>query len=595
MDTAKKWTWISVLPVLVLSLTLFWNGSAFAKEKVGSSKVVILPFDIGVSGKFDYLRDGLRNMLAGRLAAKAGVVELDYSSYEHELKKLKSSPGKKKAGALLQQLKVDYLVSGTLYSLQEGLRLDLVFYPAAPGKEVVKFAASAPNAQAVIGAVNDISLDIAEKIFGIQKESVATAESVKDKDGLSGFETAHPERIFKKGIYSSLSLLGDQAGKLITSRNVKRSPSISMDIVAMDVADMNHDGKEEIVIASRGHIRIFHYDAEKFHEVGQISLPGYLKVHAVNLADLDNDTIKEIVISASRKYSPASSVVEWHSGDSFSYEVKDAPYYLRPVDMADGSGLRLIGQRGVADIAEEETVVVPGLYAMRLHQNTLEMGTRLSVPKSVNLFDFSSVDLTGDNVPELVVVNDKEKLLVYSHDNKLLWVSDDVYGGSWNYFGPPLIKDDYGIDRTLTYIPTRIITVDIDNDKIPEILIGRNKMSTLSEYRFLPNSRDYDNGFISCLSWNGKSMVELWRTNLLTGYIADYQFKLSNGAKHDVEGLDDEMKPGSDRDGSRSAKLWIAQVRDDGLLDLFSSKKGGNRLHEYQLGIPGKPLANKSE
>jgi len=585
MHTVKNWTWLKVLPFLVLSLMLFWNKPSGAKEMVHSSKVVILPFDIGASGEFDYLRDGLRNMLAGRLAVRAGIVELDYSSYQRELKNLKSSPSQKEVSTLLQRLKVDYLVSGTLYSLQGSLRLELSFYPAAQSKKVMRFTVSAQNAGAVIDAVNDISLDIAEKVYGIQKELVAAAESDKGKDGLSGFETAHPERIFKKGIYSAVSLLGDQAGTLITSRNVKRSPPIPMDIVAMDVADINHDGKEEIVLSSRGQIRLYHYEAETFQEVGKISLPGYLKVHAVNLADLDHNGITEIVISASHKYRPASLIIEWKSADSYSYIIKDAPYYIRPVDMADGSGVTLVGQRGVADISEEETVLEPGLYRLSLRQNRLEEGATLPVPKSVNLFDFSYADLNGDKVPELIVVDDKEKLLVYSHDNKLLWVSSDEYGGSWNYFGPPLVKDEDVLNRRLIYLPTRIITVDYNNDGTPEILIGRNKLST---YRFLPNSRDYENGFISCLSWNGKSMIELWRTNLLNGYIADYQFHFSNGKKP-------QEKPRTGSETGRSAKLWIAQVRESGMLNLFSSKRSGNRVHEYQLDFPGETSKNKTE
>jgi len=580
MNRVKNCTWVKVVLIVAVSLAILSNIPAAAKSKqmVDSSKIIILPFEIGASGKFDYLRDGLKNMLAGRLAVGAGIAELDYSSYERELRKLKSSSDRMEVEGLLQRLKIDYLVTGTLYSLHESLRLELVFYPASHEKKVVRFTASAPDAEKVIGALDDISLNITEKVFGIKKESVASAESEKGRGGLSGFETAHPEKIFKKGIYSALSLQGDTG--LITSKNVKRSPLISMKIVAMDVADINGDGKEEIVVASRDQIRIFHYEAENFDEVGRIPLPGYLKVHGLNLADLDNNGLKEMVVSASNNYSAASSIIQWHSGNSFSYKVKDAPYYIRPVDMVDGRGIKLVGQKAVVDISDQQKIVEPGLYYLNQRQDGLEIGARLPVPNSVNLFDFLYVDLDGDKVAELVVVDDREKLLVYSHDNKLLWVSEDQYGGSLNYFGPPLIKDKDGIDRALTYIPARIITVDIDNDSNPEILISRNRLSTLSSYSLLPNSRDYDNGSISCLSWNGKSMTELWRTNLLPGYISDYQFQL---------GVDEKSEAGT------TATLWIAQVQESGLLDLFSSKSTGNHIHEYELELSAKRAANKSE
>ena len=90
-----------------------------------------------------------------------------------------------------------------------------------------------------------------------------------------------------------------------------------------------------------------------------------------------------------------------------------------------------------------------------------------------------------------------------------------------------LVETYVGILHEPGHDIARIIAMDITGDMKPEILIGRNKLSTTSDYRFLPNSRDYDAGFISCLAWNGKSMTELWRTNLLNGYIADYQFQLN--------------------------------------------------------------------
>lgn len=584
MHITKNWILLKALPVLVVFLTLSCATHATAKEMDNSFKVIILPFEIGASGKFDYLRNGLRTVLTSRLAAKIGIAELDYASYKTQLEKLKKTSGKKEAGALLRKLKIDYLVSGTLYSLQESLRLELTFYPASQGDQVAGFIATASGGGDVFEAIETVTIDIAEKVFGIQKESLSVDEKVNG-DGLSGFETAHPERIFKKGIYSAVSLQGSQAGKLITSKNVRRSPRISSSIVAMDVTDINHDGREEIIISSRDQIGIYHFEEGNFKEVDTIDLPGYLKAHAVNMVDLDQNGTDEIVVSASNQYQPSSSIIEWKSAGSVSYIVRDAPYYLRPVDMGDGSPMTLIGQQGVDDISEEKTVVKPGLYRLNLNKGVLEVGDELQVPESVNLFDFSYIDLDGDTVAELVVVDAKEKMLVYSHDKKLLWVSEEDFGGSLRYFGPPLIKDKEGLDRDYSYIPPRIIKVDIDDDQKPEVLIGRNKRSTLSDYRFLPNSRDYDGGFLSCLAWNGKSMIELWRTNMLDGYIADYQFQLNN----------ELVQKDSAQVSERGAKLWIAQVQEGGLLDFFSSSKGGNRILEYQLAFPRKTADNKEK
>lgn len=576
MQTVIKWTRERICVVLILSLSLLWPWSVQAGQETGSPRVVILPFEIGAPGGFDYVRDGLRGMLAGRLATTAGVVELDYSLFESELKKLGATPAKEDVGALLRKLQVDYLVSGTVYSLHKSLRLKLSFYPATKEKEIKNFVADAKEPAGIFVAIDGVASEVADKLFGIKPKAAKTDDQTRD--GLSGFETAHPERIFKKGIYSA-SLLGVGAGTLITSKNIKQSPKLPFDIVAFDVADINNDGKEELIVSSRSSIRLYQFQGEDFDKIGQFDLPGDLKVHAINIADLDRDNTYEIIVSGSRKYQPASAIIEFKENGSFSYKFENIPYYLRPVDLGDGAGMILVGQRGVVDIAEEGQVVEPGIYQIHLAGSTLESGRKLVVPKTVNLFDFMYVDLDGDKVSELVVIDAREKMLVYSHDNKLLWVSGDDFGGSVNYFGPPTVKDDDAIERQLVFIPTRILVTDIDQDNKPELLIGRNKRSTVSEYRFLPNSRDYDSGFLSCLSWNGKSMEEQWRTSMTKGYLADYRFELEKGEKG--------QKP-------IGAKLWIGQVRENKLLNLFSAG-GGSRIQEYHLEFPEKADKKKSE
>lgn len=575
MRIKYKQVWARWFPLFLFALMVCWHGQLEGKETDGSFQIVILPFDVGSSGRYDYLSSSLDNMLSSRLAAAVtGIHELDYLSYEKKLKDFKGASGRETVQDILQRLGIDYLISGTMYSLQESLRLELTIYPSGTDKAVQKLTAVAQDAQGIISAVNDLSSDISRNVFGLKQE-LEVKESGKGKEGLIGFETAHPERIFKKGVYSSETMVKGQASSLITSQNIRRSPALSLEIVAMDVADLNGDGKDEIVACSKNEIRLYHYETDGFREIGKIPLSVRLKVHALNLVDIDNDNVKEIIVSASNKYRPSSMIIEWRGVDSFGFQAKDIPFYLRPVKVDDG-GMVLVGQQGISDITEEERVVRAGLYRLRMENNNLHIDSKLSVPDSVNLFDFLYVDLNGDNVSELIVIDSREKLLVYSHDQKLLSVSEKEYGGSFNHFGPPLIEDKEGIGRNLTYVPTRLIAVDINKDDIPEIIVGRNQPSSLSDYRLLPNSREYENGYMACLSWNGTSMTELWRTNLLEGYVADYQFDSGT-----VDPIDGNGRP------EISAKLWVAQAKEDSFMDLFSAKNSGSRIYEYQFNFSG--------
>jgi len=64
-----------------------------------------------------------------------------------------------------------------------------------------------------------------------------------------------------------------------------------------------------------------------------------------------------------------------------------------------------------------------------------KQGKKLSLPKSVNLFDFALADLNGDGMVETIAVDREEKLTVYDQAGALLWISNENFGGSKNYLG----------------------------------------------------------------------------------------------------------------------------------------------------------------
>jgi hypothetical protein len=572
--------------ILVVFLVCFWGFSAQGQEKKPSSAIVIAPFDIGAAGKYSYLKDSLRNMLVSRLAARDGVRILDFSLSQKELDEIKSSKKQDLAKGLFARLQADYLASGVLYSMANGLNLQITLYSASLSGNPIKFTMLAENDEKILSSLDGLAQEIGDKISGTNGPRENAKEAVSEdaqkqqapslSDGSAGFQTAHPDRLYKKGIYAGGSIVGgENAGIQVTSQGVRKSAPLSMQMVTMAVGDLDGDGVEEIVLATDGELQFYHFREGRFALIAKSPISKRLKVHAINLADLDGNGKMEIYISATDENTVSSVVAEWDKARGLQMLHKNIHWYLRPMEIS-GEGVVLTGQEKGP---EESILVFPGIYRLTMEKgkDVPKKGQRLSLPDSVNLFDFVLADLNGDGAVEKVVIDKNEKMLVYDQNNSLLWVSNDEFGGSKNYIGPRW--QGTNITRDRIFVPTRIIATDVNNDKKQDIIIGRNKRET---YSFFANMRSYNGGFISCLTWTGTGMAELWHTNLLPGLIADYSFELgyTEKGKKTIAANQAIVNKGP---GKKPATLFLGQIPESTVYNLLIPAKDETVLFSYQL------------
>ena len=89
-----------------------------------AKSVAVLPFEMHAPGSLAYLQDGLRSMLASRLAANGGAIIIE----QGKIDSLLLEPGKplqqSEAAALARQLGADYIVTGGLTSLGGAMSID---------------------------------------------------------------------------------------------------------------------------------------------------------------------------------------------------------------------------------------------------------------------------------------------------------------------------------------------------------------------------------------------------------------------------------------------------------------------------------------
>jgi len=484
-----------------------------AAEKSGQkeARVIFLPFEVRLPGQYGYLREGLATMLASRVTAHAGIIALHQSAETRQLSTLLQSGREQEFARMLAGIRADYVIMGSLTGKEGTFELTTHVFARSAGSAPKRFTRTISSLDGIMAGIDELSWDIAVKVFGRQRPEPTQAGRAKEQ-GMAAFTTEHPERAFREGLYRGSELgLGTESGfSLVTTR---RSRKIPIGVKAMDVGDIDGDGSPEIVLATNTELLVYRYMEDYFQKISSLQLAGYLRIHALNLADLDGDGRNEIYVSANNGARPASLVAAWQD-HSLTVQRSDIPFYLRP-ELIPGRKPALLGQAG----APGGQPVSPAIYRLaRKPDGSYEKGEQVPLPAGLNLFDFTRADINGDSTLEIVAIDRKNRLQVLDRAGTLLWQSESIYGAGKNFFGT-LSSTDRGGHRRI-YIPTRIIARDIDSDGKADIIVGRNRLASV---RFFKRLRYFEGSSIAALSWNGSALTPLWETRKVSGYTADYQ------------------------------------------------------------------------
>ena len=544
----------------LLAALLFLMPAPDARSGDGGGKTVaVLPFTMHAPGSLAYLQDGLRDMLASRLAANGGAKIVERGSIDALLQGPTEGMPPEALAGLAQQLGADYVVTGSLTSLGGSMSLDAKVFTRDAAAQPQTFYASAGQENEVIGAISSLSWDISEKILGATRPAgqrpAAAAQPLPapQDDAMAAFKTEHPDKIIRSqamgrtGGIGSPFILNQGLGGI---RGFTKTQNFDFVLRAMDVGDVDGDGSDDLVLAGSEKIYVYSFTGSRQQEIGALSLAANERVHGVSVADLDGNGRAEIYVSANDNDTPVSFGLEWQD-NGFRYIFRRARWYVRVLEIP-GEGPTLAGQKGYRD-----NPAVPGIYRLRPNGDSLQEDSRLLLPESINLFDFSMADLNGDGVYEIIALTQQDELVVLSTGGSLLWKSSEYYGGSTRYLGEldsskgRLFQTNEIVGKRI-FVPGRIIVSDTNNDNLPDVIVSRN-ISTAS--RILANYKNYSSSEIHALTWNGIGLTELWRTKKIDGYVPDYQLrKAKNG------------------DGDQ-ALLYVGVALQGGTMDFLASRE----------------------
>jgi hypothetical protein len=385
----------------------------------------------------------------------------------------------------------DYVVFGSITKIGDYISLDARLISITEEKPPITVYTQQKGIDDVMVKIGDFAQDIGYKILGRRSMAARPGE---------------PRRLSRKGIQRL-----DRG-----SIDFKKSQTFGFEIKGLDIGDVDGDKKNEVVIMDKHNLYIFRYDGDKltlFRKIEQGNEHNFL---TLDVADINRNGRAEIIVTSVVEDEVRSFILEYEEG-RFRKITEKSNWFFR-VLVHPKEGPILLGQRRGSDGLPADPV-----YRMVWKKKSFSKGPQMPILKGTGIFGVALADIRGTGKPEIIALDKFDRLNILSEDGKIQWKSTDRFGGTDNYYDTKKkMHDDYRDNSPWrVYIPGRVLVKDLNGDGIPQIIVNMNEPTT----RLLGRARSYIGGEIDCLIWDDPDLLTDWKTRTLRAYIPDYQVK----------------------------------------------------------------------
>ncbi|MGD8560976.1 MAG: VCBS repeat-containing protein [Desulfarculaceae bacterium] len=507
--------------VLALLALLFAGGVTRAQAP---QRVAILPFSANADKDIS------------RLAWQDKVTVIEPDLVTRALKKVSGPYNDEKARQIGKDLSAHVVVYGSITALGESVSVDARVVKVAGKDPALTAFVQAANLDQVIPRINDFAQRINAEIFARPEALAAQSKAAakpdkpapgegKDRSDLVGKIDSPATRW---GAKEEGEKLPDNISPLnplflrnlsgVESDRYWRSPRIPGRITSLAVADIDLDGKNELLALMPDSLRVYRLAGKHFALIHHFKSGPRGEYLFVDAADIDGDGRPEVFVSNVNNFQIESFVLVWGQG-GLEVKAKGIPYYFRvqPNPNPKGKGNILLGQAK----SVEDAYFGP-VYYLKYEKGTYVPDKPVNLPEFGNIYNMTLADLNGSGKPMIVMIGPGWDLQVYSSSAKPLSASTELYGASGKYIPQPggVSPGTPGRDEVeWSFVPTRIVPTDLDGDGRDEVVVVRNRdrLGTIME-----RMRMFYSGTIYSMFWNGMSLVENWRTPRISGYLSDY-------------------------------------------------------------------------
>ncbi len=401
-------------------------------------KVAITPFKINAEKELEYLKNAIPDMLFSRLTFKSKeIVNSD------NIKDLLSSG-------------FDKVITGSFTKLGNAFSLDVRLYEK---EGIIKnYYSSKDDTSKLISAIEEI----ASKISAKEQEEIRAYEIEKNFKRIRFDSFKHP-------IYSFLT------------------------------ADINGDGKKELIAASENTLYIYEEDFKTL--MFEKKLP--FQILIINSADLNKNLKEEIYITAVKSEDPLTQVYELTSKGL--EKIYEEGIYINRIEDHRGDVMILAQKPGLNEPFDT------AIYEITFDEKELFKKKRLNLfrKEGLNIYQIRPIKYKGKDCYLYIDEYDYYKIL--DQEGKLIEGLSTQYGGS--ILG---IFRGMGTNHLTNFasLPSRVFILK-DGEK-DSILTIKNEGSRL----FLRSKR-FDRGTVVLLNSDDLGFKELRQSESFDGYISD--------------------------------------------------------------------------
>jgi len=529
-----------IIRALLTSLCLVAFATSYSHA--APSRVAILPFDVHAEKDMTFLQEGIVDMLASRIAWKDKVEVINEAKTKSALATVEDSDSRSRALTVGEKLEADYVLFGSLTVFGESVSIDAQMADVSGQEPPLPFFAQTQGMSAVIPQINQFAANINETVFGrgtAPRSAVAVAPAppkavvAPTPKGLQPAPTPdprmHPEKLLESGVVAETPAPAtaqadsgqapnpafvtaaptgtEEADSFWKSRNIKAL------ITGLDVADVDADGRNELIVVSDKVVTIYRIENGRMVKLAEAATTRQSAFISVDTGDINGNGTPELyVTSLGSGSTKVDSIVLEYDGTAYQ-TLSDGDNWFYRVGQTPGQGEVLLGQRqpyGAGTIFNEP------IQEMRWEGGRLVAGRQVLSSRKANLMGLAYGDIThtGDSV--VAAYTDQDRMRLYNSGGSMIWEDAERSGGNMIFFNLP--RDEPGHPNR-QYLPLRIRLTDIDRDGNTEVMLARHEdlaRSVLEGFRSLRNAR------VESLEWNQVGLSPKWETQSLSGRVSDF-------------------------------------------------------------------------
>lgn len=504
-----------VLLALTLVLAVALNP-AWGSGPTPAAKVLIVPPMLYGSTDMLFLPQAVVNLLTTRLAKPGKIVILapprtaTGGAPETAFDQADALAEGRNRGA-------DYVIFGSLTLLGSNVSTDLRMLALADEQLALVFSRSGNVQGDLFAHMDQFAAEVNRKVFGFAQpaEAAAATQPSAPPATTPADIPQHPEKrpdrpMPEQPLTVKAPASADSAAKVTDRQAIVKGPSIQDQIQGVAIGDLTGDGHMECVYAGRNSVWIYRWANGRFAKMAHIEERG--NHLSVDTADLDADGRDEIFVTNVDRFDDRLiSYVLAYNGNAFEHRAKRLDYYFRAINLP-GRGRLLLGQhRGTT------TFFAQKIFEIKFERGKYCDGKPWKAPRRFSLFGLGMGRFLPEGSAQLVAFTKSRHLQLLNPNGDTVWSSADNFGGTSALIQRQARNNPTNSDSR--FMPARIEVLDLDNDRVDEVVVMRNYESIGNIFN---RSRIFEKGHMEVLKLHDSEFVADWHTPFMTKLISDF-------------------------------------------------------------------------